>query len=153
MTISILALMSALPLRASDEGLPDAPSASQNAAPVSSPRSYYQGAAPAAKGGRFGMDRRVIDRNYLALTGGMFGASVANVALTHRCEAEGTCSFLPYPLSRRAYMLGIGIPADLAVAYVSYRLKKNHNSFWIVPEALVTGANIFVAAHSWSRLK
>jgi hypothetical protein len=50
-------------------------------------------------------------------------------------------------------MLGIGIPADFVVAYVSYRLKKNHNSFWIVPEALVTGANIFVAAHSWSRLK
>jgi hypothetical protein len=151
LTISILALMSALPLRASDEVLPDAPSTSQNAA--SSPHSYYQGAAPAAKGGRFGVDGRVIDRNYLALTGGMFAASIVNVDLTHRCEAEGTCSFLPHPLSRRAYMLGIGIPADFAVAYVSYRLKKNHNSFWIVPEALVTGANIFVAAHSWSRLK
>jgi hypothetical protein len=155
LTISILALMSALPLRASDEDLPDAPSASQNAAPAApvSSRHYYQGAAPAAKGGRFGVDRRVMDWKYLGLTGGMFAASLINVDLTHRCEAEGTCSFLPHPLSRRAYMLGIGVPADLGIAYVSYRLKKNHNSFWIVPEALVTGANIFVGAHSWSRLK
>jgi hypothetical protein len=159
LTISILALMSVLPLRASDAGLPDAPSASQSQtpdapspAPVSS-RHYYQGASPAAKGGNFGVDRRVADWRYLGLTGAMFGASVANVDLTHRCEAEGTCSFLPHPLSRRAFMYGIGIPSDLAVAYVSYRFKRNHNWFWVVPEAAVTGANIFVAAHSWSRLK
>jgi hypothetical protein len=163
LTIAILALTSVLPLRASDAGLPDAPStsASQNQnqnpdnaapAPVSN-RHYYQGASPAAKGGNFRADRRVADWKYLGLTGGMFGASLANVDLTHRCEAEGTCSFLPHPLSRRAFMYGIGIPADFGIAYVSYRLKKNHNSFWIVPEVLVTGANLYVAAHSWSRLK
>jgi len=158
---SILALTSVLPLRASDAGLPDAPSASQTqdsaptlSAPVrTSNRHYYQGAAPAARGGRFGVDRSVIDLKYSALTGAMFGASVADAMLTHRCEAEGTCSFLPYPTSRRAFMYGVGIPADIGVAYLSYRLKKNHNPMWIVPEVLVTGANLFVAAHSWKRLK
>ncbi len=50
-------------------------------------------------------------------------------------------------------MYGIGIPADFAAAYVSYRLKGNHNRFWIVPEAALTGANFYVAAHSWSRLR
>jgi hypothetical protein len=163
LTISILALTSVLPLRASDADLPDAPSTSQsqsqsenpdNASPAPmSNRHSYQGATPGAKGGSFGVDRRVVDWKYAALTGGMFGASLANVDLTHRCEAEGTCSFLPYPLSRRAFMYGIGIPADLGIAYVSYRLKRNHNPFWIVPEVLVTGANLYVAAHSWSRLK
>jgi hypothetical protein len=153
LTISILALTSVVPLRASEAGLPDAPSASQSAAPPAptSNQHYYQGAPPAAKGGEFGVDRSVIDWKYASLTGAMFGASVADVQVTHRCEAEGTCNFLPYPLSRRAYMYGI--PADLGVAYLSYRLKRKHNSMWIVPEALVTGANLFVGIHSWRRIK
>ena len=160
-TISILALASVLPLRAADSGLPDAPSTSQNqdsgqdmaASARSANKRHYQGAAPAARGGAFGADRNVMDWKYSSLTGAMFSASVANAELTQRCMAEKTCSFVPSAVSGRAAMYGIGIPADFAVAYLSYRLKKGHNWFWIVPEAIVTGANFYVAAHSWRRLK
>ena len=160
-TISILALTSVLPLRAADAGLPDAPSTSQNqdsgqsmaASARSANKHSYQGASPAARGGGFGADRNVMDWKYSSLTGAMFGASVVNAELTQRCMAEKTCNFVPSALSSRAAMYGIGIPADFAVAYMSYRLKKGHNWFWIVPEAMVTGANFYVAAHSWRRLK
>ena len=160
-TVSILALMSVLPLRAADAGLPDAPSTSQSqdagqnmAAPArSANKHYYQGASPAGRGGAFGVDQRVIDWKYSSLTGAMFVASVANAEMTHRCMAEKTCNFAPSALSSRAAMYGIGIPADFAVANLSYRLKKGRNWFWIVPEAMVTGANFYVAAHSWRRLK
>ena len=83
----------------------------------------------------------------------MFGASVLNAELTERCITQKTCSFLPSFLSSRTAMYGIGIPADFAVAYLSYRMKRKHNPLWILPEALVTGANIYVAAHSWRRIK
>jgi hypothetical protein len=160
-TILILALTSVLPLRAADAGLPDAPSTSQNQDPgqnlAASARSankhYYQGASPAGRGGAFGADQHVIDWKYSSLTGAMFAASVANAEMTHRCMAQKTCNFVPSALSSRVAMYGIGIPADFAVAYVSYRLKKGHNWFWIVPEAMITGANLYVAAHSWNRLK
>jgi hypothetical protein len=171
LVIAILALLSALPLRANDSNLdnhnnndlvlPDAPSASpkqdasqsvSQATPAPS-RHSYQGPPPTTKGGAFGVNGGVADGKYLGLTGGMFGSTVANAELTQRCLSEKTCTFFPSSLSSRAAMYGIGLPADFAVAYVSYRLKRNHNRFWIVPEAALTGANIFVAAHSWSRLK
>ena len=155
-TISIMALTSVLPLRASDAALPDAPSASQSqeAAPAQvSGKQYYSGARPAAGGGRFSVDRGVIDWKYSSLTGSMFGASVLNAELTERCITQKTCSFLPSFLSSRTAMYGIGIPADFAVGYLSYRMKRNHNRLWILPEALVTGANLYVAAHSWHRIK
>lgn len=168
-------MTSVLPLRASDSGLPDAPSASQsqanqsqdnqeqsnsdqNAAPSPSAQArvankhFYEGAVPAAKGGALAVDRNVADWRYLSLTGGMFGASVANAELTQRCLEQKTCKFVPSAFTSRAAMYGAGIPADFAVAYMSYRLKKSHNWFWVVPEAAVTGANLFVAIHSWRRL-
>jgi hypothetical protein len=158
LTITILALTSVIPLRASENsGLPDAPSASQSqnaaaSAHVSS-KHYYQGASPAARGGHFGIERDVIDWRYSTLTGSMFAASVANAELTQRCIEQNTCSFVPSALSSRTAMYGIGIPADFAVAYLSYRMKRKHNSLWILPEALVTGANFYVAAHSWRRIR
>jgi hypothetical protein len=161
LTITILTLTSTIPLQASDAGLPDAPSATESqdssycgATPVQAlQRHSYAGAAPATRGGSFGVDRRVADWEYVGLTGGMFAATVANTELTQRCLSQSTCTFFPSALSSRAAMYGVGIPADAAVAYFSYRLKKNHNRFWIVPEALFTGANLYVAAHSWSRVK
>ena len=155
-TISILALTSVLPLRASDDPLPDAPSASQSQAAAprqDSSKVYHQNTPPAAVGGRFSVDSSVIDWKYSSLTGSMFGASVANAEFTARCIEQKTCSFLPSALSSRTAMYGIGIPADFAVAYLSYRMKRKHNPLWILPEALVTGANIYVAAHSWRRMK
>jgi hypothetical protein len=159
LTIAILTLTSTIPLQAS--GLPDAPTTSQSQdpsqgspAPAKAPRRHaYAGASPATRGGSFGVDGRVADWKYMGLTGGMFAAAIANTELTQRCLNQGTCTFFPSALSSRAAMYGVGIPADAAVAYLSYRLKRNHNPFWIVPEALFTGANLYVAAHSWGRLK
>ena len=41
-------------------------------------------------GGPLGVDRAIADRTYLALTGGMFGASIANAELTVRCLQVST---------------------------------------------------------------
>ena len=159
--IAILTLTSTIRLQASDAGLPDAPSASQSQdssqgspAPAQAhQRHAYAGASPATRGGSFGVDGRVADWKYMGLTGGMFAATVANTELTQRCLNQGTCTFFPSALSGRGAMYGVGIPADAVVAYFSYRLKRNYNPLWIVPEALFTGANLYVAAHSWSRVK
>jgi hypothetical protein len=50
-------------------------------------------------------------------------------------------------------MYGIGIPADLGIAYLTYYMKKRHSSMWYVPAAVVAGANLFfgVRAYGWSQ--
>lgn len=140
--------------------LPDAPSAtmpdpsSGEAASPTVKRDVSQGAPPAAKGGPLGVDRNVADRNYLLLTGGMFGASVANAELALHClHVHASCNDVPPSLRSRAALYGIGIPADLGIAYLTYYMKRKHNHIWYVPAALVTGANIFfgVRAYRWSR--
>jgi len=140
--------------------LPDAPSASKPepsapepaAAPAVKRESH--GAPPAAVGGPLSVDRSVADRNYLLLTGGMFGASVANAELTLRClQQHPSCNDVPSSLRSRVALYGIGIPADLAIAYLTYHMKKKHSRIWYVPAALVTGANVFLSARAyhWSQ--
>ena len=146
---------------ASNEALPDAPGATTadaaNAgAPLPSPavknQSHY-GAPPAAVGGRFGVDRTVADRNYLLFTGAMFGSSVMNAELTLHClSKQAACNDVPHALQSRAALYGIGIPADLAISYLTYYMKKKHSHIWYAPSALVTGANVFlgIRAYRWS---
>jgi hypothetical protein len=172
LTMTILALTAAPLTRADDSGLPDAPSASQNAANPSQtdreqattlevPASVqagsnglHEGVAPGATGGYLRVDRNGTGRSYWSLTGAMFSMSIANAELTERCEKEKKCNFLPSALSGRAGMYGVGIPADIVIAYMSYRLKKrNHRWLWIVPEAMSAGANFYVGLHSWNRLR
>jgi len=139
-------------------GLPDAPSASKPetsapdpaAAPVVKRES--RGAPPAAVGGPLSVDRSVADRNYLLITGGMFGSSVANAELTLRClQQHPSCNDVPSSLRSRVALYGIGIPADVGLAYLSYHMKKKHSRIWYVPATLVTGANVFlsVRAYRW----
>ena len=139
-----------------DSELPDAPSSTKpdasTADPAASPvvKRQSHGAPPAALGGPLGVDRTVADRNYLVLTGGMFGASIANAELTIRClQQHPSCNDVPRSLQSRAAIYGIGIPADLGVAYLTYCLKRKHNHIWYVPAAAVTGANIFFAYHAY----
>jgi hypothetical protein len=138
--------------------LPDAPSSTKpdasSADPAPSPavKRESHGAPPAALGGPLGVDRSVADRNYLLLTGGMFGASIANAELTIRClQVHASCNDVPHSLQSRAALYGIGIPADFGVAYLTYYMKKKHNRIWYVPAALITGANVFFAmrAYRW----
>jgi hypothetical protein len=143
--------------------LPDAPSATKPdastadpSAPAASPaiKRESHGAPVAAQGGPLWIDRSVADRTYLALTGGMFGASIANAELTVHClNRHASCNDVPPSLQSRAAIYGIGIPADFGVAYLTYCLKRKHNHIWYVPAAAVTGANLFFAyrAYHWGQ--
>jgi hypothetical protein len=140
--------------------LPDAPSASQpdtsTADPAASPvvKRESQGARPAAMGGPMGVDRSVADRNYWAVTGGMFSASILNAELTMHClQQHASCNDVPSSLRSRTALYGIGIPADLGVAYLTYYMKRKHNRMWYVPAAAVTVANIYfgIRAYRWSQ--
>jgi hypothetical protein len=140
--------------------LPDAPSATKpdnsTADPTSSPaiKRESQGAPPAAMGGPLWVDRSVADRKYLMFTGGMFAASVANGELTLHClNQHASCNDVPSSLKSRAAIYGIGIPAELGVAYLTYCLKRKHNHMWYLPAVAVTGANIFFAyrAYHWTQ--
>ena len=144
--------------------LPDAPSATKpdasTADPSSSPsaspaiKRESHGAPVAAQGGPLWVDRTVADRTYLALTGGMVGTSVANAELTINClSRHPSCNDVPPSLKSRAAIYGIGIPADLGVAYLTYCLKRKHNHVWYLPAAAVTGANLFFAyrAYHWTQ--
>lgn len=140
-----------------DSGLPDAPSAAQPEASASQPapspaplKRSSQGAPPAALGGPLGVDHTVADRNYLMLTGGMFGASIANAELTLRClNKHASCNDVPPSLQSRLGVYGVGIPADFGIAYLSYYMKKKHSHMWYVPTAVVAGANIFLAVRAY----
>jgi len=140
--------------------LPDAPSATKpdtsTADPEASPavKRESHGAPAAAMGGPLWVDRTVADRNYLALTSGMFGASIANAELTLSClKQHASCNDVPPSLRSRAALYGIGIPADLGVAYLTYYMKRKHSRIWYVPAACVTAANIFlgVRAFRWTQ--
>jgi hypothetical protein len=99
-------------------------------------------------------DRGVADRNYFAVTGAMFGASVANAELTLHClNKHASCNDVPSSLQSRAALYGIGIPADLGIAYLTYHMKKKHSRIWYVPAACITAANAFLAvrAYRWSQ--
>jgi hypothetical protein len=140
--------------------LPDAPSAAKSdtstgdAASPSTIKKESQGAPVAAQGGPLWVDRSVADRNYFMVTGAMFSASVVNAELTMHClDRHASCNDVPNTLSRRMALYGIGIPADLGVAYLTYYMKRKHSHIWYVPAACVTAANLFFGyrAYHWSQ--
>jgi len=138
-----------------DSELPDAPSATKPASapdPTAAPavKRESHAAPPAAVGGPLSVDRSVADRNYLLVTGGMFGASVADAELTIRCLQQHTsCNDVPPSLRSRVALYGIGIPADLGITYLTYHMKKKHSRIWYVPATLVTGANVFLSTRAY----
>jgi hypothetical protein len=144
----------------SESDLPDAPSSSRSdsstADPAPSPvvKKESHGALPAATGGPLSPDRSVADRNYLLINGGMIGASIFNAEMTIHClQKHPSCNDVPSSLKSRTALYGIGIPADLGIAYLSYLMKKKHSRIWYVPSAIVGGANLFlgVRAYRWSQ--
>ena len=139
--------------------VPDAPSATSSEAstadPAASPvmKRDFRGAPPAAQGGPLWVDRSVADRNYLLVNSGMFGASILNAELTMRClNKHPSCNDVPPSLQSRTAIYGIGIPADLAVSYLTYCLKRKHVHMWYAPAAAVAGGNVFLGmrAHHWT---
>ena len=91
------------------------------------------------------------DKEYVGVMSAMFAASIVNIEQTHRCLQQHTCSFVPVPVRSRAALYGAGIPAEVGIAYVSYKLKEHGHRWWFVPAALVTAANTYVAFHSSQR--
>jgi hypothetical protein len=140
-----------------EPGLPDAPSSTKpdalTADPTPSPavKRESQGAPPAARGGSLGVDRSVMDRSYMAVTGTMFAASIFDAELTMRCLEQRTCSYIPSSFRSRTALYGIGIPADLGVSYLTYYMKRKRSRIWFMPSALVTVANIYVGVHAYHR--
>ena len=142
-----------------ESDLPDAPSATKPDASAADPApspvvKSSHGAPPAAVGGPLWVDRSVADRNYLLVTGGMFTASVINTELTLRClNKHPSCNDVPTSFRSRADLYGVGIPAELGIAYLTYCMKRKHNHLWYVPSAVVTGANLFLAmqAYRWTQ--
>jgi hypothetical protein len=141
--------------------LPDAPSATRPDTSTAEPapaspvvKKESRGAVPAAMGGPLSVDRGVADRTYLLFTGAMFSSSVVNAELTLHCLTKHpSCNDVPTSLKSRAALYGIGIPADLGVAYLTYYMKKKHSHIWYVPAAGVTAANVFlgIRAYRWSQ--
>lgn len=141
--------------------LPDAPStakpdgsAAEPAASQVAKKESAHGAPPAAMGGPLWVDGNVADRNYLLLTGAMFGATVANTELTLRClNHHPSCNDVPSSFRSRLDLYAVGIPANLGIDYLTYHLKRKHYHLWFVPAAAVTGANLFLAvrAYRWTQ--
>lgn len=140
--------------------VPDAPSATRekedasagaegSASPI---RKNSQGAPPAAVGPNWSEVRRTADRQYWEVTGSMFAVSIANAELAQRCLHQLSCTWVPTEFRSRAAMYGAGIPADLGISYLTYRLKRGRKSLWFLPSTLVTAANAYVAVHDYRRL-
>jgi hypothetical protein len=138
--------------------VPDAPSAAKDkdeaaagaegsASPV---RKNSQGAPPAAIGPDWSEVRRTADRQYWEVTGSLFAASITDAESTIHClHVHASCNDAPPSFRSRAALYGIGIPADLGVAYLTYYMKKKHSRIWYVPAAIATGANMFAAVHAY----
>jgi hypothetical protein len=125
---------------ASNEGpskpLPEAPSAVHRSSP----------APPAAAGPIAGPETR--DMHFMLVNGLMFSSSIANVELTNRCFDAGACTAVPGPLRSRGALYGVGLPIDVAVTVMGYRLKRAGHRWWFVPAAAVTAGNIIYSIHA-----
>ena len=144
----------------SASSLPDAPSTkqpdtatadNQSLVEPSYSKKHSQGAPPAAMGGPFGMEGRTADKKFWGANSAMFGATVANIELTQRCQKDKTCSYVPSSLRSRFAMYGIAFPAEVGVMYLTYHAKERRRSWWYMPPILLAGANAYVAIHAYHR--
>jgi len=131
---------------------PDAPSAvkapgAPGVPEMGAEQAGFRAPAPAATGGL----SRAIDGKYMVAMSAMFASSIVNVEKTNTCLEQHTCSFVPVAFRSRGALYGAGIPAELGVAYLSYKLKEHRHRWWFVPAMVVTGANSYVAYHSATR--
>jgi hypothetical protein len=86
----------------------------------------------------------VTERILWGVTGGLFEASIANAETLVRCP---NCTAVPASAHRRAFTYGVGLPLDVAVSYLSYKMiKKGHRWALVVPVAL-TVANGYLSYH------
>jgi hypothetical protein len=98
-------------------------------------------AAPATTGGL----GRTVDAPYVIQMGAMFASSIVAVEKTNTCIQQHTCSFVPVAFRSRGALYGAGIPIELGISYLSYKLKQHGHRWWFVPALAITGGNSYVA--------
>lgn len=120
----------------SSKPLPEAPSASRKsssapaaaAAPITGPEAH--------------------DKEFMLVNGLMFSSSITTVELTTRCFRGGACTAVPGPLRSRGALYGMGLPVDVAVTVLGYRLKRSGHRWWFVPAAALTVGNVIYSVHA-----
>jgi hypothetical protein len=100
------------------------------------------GGPAAASSDGFG---RTIDAPYVIQMGAMFASSIVAVEKTNTCIQQHTCSFVPVAFRSRGALYGAGIPIELGISYLSYKLKQHGHRWWFVPALAITGGNSYVA--------
>lgn len=123
--------------------LPDAPSPAPRSA-ASRPPSAVR---PTVNG------EQIMDKQFVLATGMLFGSSVVNVELTHRCLENGACTLVPRALVRRRAMYGVGLPADAGITVLGYYLKRGGHRWWFLPAAVVTAGNAIYAVHASQHMR
>jgi hypothetical protein len=146
------------------QDLPDAPSVAVGAFPTAlnanppamgtSSTTYI--APPAAKGPW--IDPQIADGAYWSYTSALVGSTALNVEMTARCSERGTCLTWIFggtsAGSARLRLYAYTLPADAAISYLAYTMKrKGKSKWWVLPPALVSAANLFSAGRSYSRLE
>jgi hypothetical protein len=132
--------------------LPDAPSSVTRAGSPGMRRSHVrrrsEAAVPMSVGIGLTLDPQVADKSYFAVNGAMYSSSIVTAELAQRCLAAQACQVIPGAFRGRAAMYAIGLPLETGVAYLGYYLKSKKKSWWFVPAALVTAADVVVASHA-----
>ena len=134
--------------------LPDAPSVhfapvlSLNAAMAAS---ASQAPVPAARVPYF--ERKVIDAKFIAVTGALFGSTVADIELTQRCRESGACSLIPTSLAERRKMYPITFAADGALTLAGYYLRSHHHWWWYTPAGAMIAAHAVYSIHASEYIK
>ena len=77
-------------------------------------------------------------------TGLLMASSAANAETLARCD---NCTFLPYSLHRRGVTYGAGLSLDIAVTLLTRHYAHKGRLWWLVPDALLTAGNGFLAYH------
>lgn len=131
-----IALAACLPLSAQST-MPNVPTS--DAGSTSTQEALPDAPAPIVK-------QKVADWKYTAVTGALFAASVSDAETLVRCD---NCTHIPASMHRRGVTLGVGLPIDVAVSYLGYRLKKHGHRWWYVPAVALTAANAYLSYH-WS---
>jgi hypothetical protein len=149
--ISVAFMLFMLSGLAAPQNLPDSPGVTVGLFPSAALAAGVVTMPPPAALGPW-INPTVADAPYWSSTAALFATTLANVELTTRCSEQHTCLTQIAPGSTRLTLYAYTLPTDLLVSYLSYKLKgKTH--FWIVPQVLLTGANLFSAGRSYGRIR
>jgi hypothetical protein len=132
--------------------LPDAPSVIVGRFPPTPGFSTTRSTTPPVAAIAPVIEPTVADVTYWISTSALVGTTFVNVEITARCAEQHTCLTQIAPSSTRLKLYAYTLPTDLLVSYLSYKLKSK-TRWWIVPQVILTGANLFSAGRSYGRIQ